>query len=176
MRFYGFPEDPGPDYDVLNFDFDRDPARMIETYVDFEACGTDLSKFQEGGGKLLVYQGLADADIVPEATRQWYDALATDMGGAGATADFARLFLVPGMSHCGIPPTGPGVAHPGFDPLPALERWVEQGVPPESIVMTKTDEAGRTEWTRPVCVYPEVAKYQGTGDIQDAASWACRAP
>ncbi len=112
LRFYGFPEDPGPDYDVANFDFDRDPARMIETYVDLEAGGTDLSEFQERGGKLLVYQGLADADIVPEATRQWYEALATDMGGAGATADFARLFLVPGMSHCGIPPTGPGVATP----------------------------------------------------------------
>jgi Tannase and feruloyl esterase len=137
-----------------------------------EASGTDLSKFKERGGKLLIYQGLADGGQAPEATRQWYEALAKDMGSDAATMEFARLFLVPGMDHCGVQ-SGPGVGHTGFDPLPALEKWVEEGVPPESIVMTKSTEDGKTEWTRPVCVYPSVAKYKGSGDLKDAASWTC---
>ena len=86
--------------------------------------------------------------------------------------DFARLFLVPGMDHCGVQ-SGPGVHHSGFDPLPALEKWVEEGVPPEAIVMTKADKDGKTEWTRPVCVHPKLATYKGSGDLKDAANWAC---
>jgi feruloyl esterase len=60
--------------------------------------------------------------------------------------------------------------------LPALEKWVEEGVPPESIVMVKTDDDGKTEWNRPVCVYPAIAKYKGSGDINDAANWTCGGP
>ena len=104
----GFAEDPGPDYDVANFDFDKDPERLVQGYADMEASGTDLSKFKERGGKLLIYHGLADAIAIPEATRQWYEALTKDMGGEAATMEFARLFMVPGMDHCGVP-SGPGV-------------------------------------------------------------------
>ena len=107
-----------------------------------------------------------------DATRQWYEALTKETGGDAATTEFARLFLIPGMDHCGVL-SNPGVDQTGFDPLPALERWVEEGVPPESIVMTKTDDAGRSEWTRPVCVYPEVAQYKGSGDLKDAVNWTC---
>jgi feruloyl esterase len=89
--------------------------------------------------------------------------------------EFARLFLVPGMDHCGVH-SNPGVGQTGFDPLPALEKWVEEGMPPESIVMTKRTESGKTEWTRPVCVYPKVATYKGSGDIKAAASWTCAGP
>ena len=145
---------------------------MVQGYADMEASGTDLSKFKERGGKLLIYQGLADGLQAPETTRQWYEALTKDMGGEAATMEFARLFMVPGMDHCGVQ-SGPGVAHTGFDPLPALEKWVEEGVPPESIVMTKSTEDGKTEWTRPVCVYPKVATYKGSGDLKDAANWTC---
>lgn len=172
LRHYSFAEDPGPDYDVADFDFDKDPERMAQGYRDLEASGTDLSKFKARDGKLLVYQGLADALQVPETTRQWYEALTKDMGGEAATTEFARLFLVPGMDHCGTQ-SGPGVHHSGFDPLPALERWVEDGVAPKSIVMTKTAEDGTTEWVRPVCVYPQVATYKGSGDLMDAANWTC---
>lgn len=107
-----------------------------------------------------------------DATRQWYEALTKETGGDAATTEFARLFLIPGMDHCGVL-SNPGVDQTGFDPLPALERWVEEGVPPESIVMTKTDDAGRSEWTRQVCVYPEVAQYKGSGDLKDAVNWTC---
>jgi Tannase and feruloyl esterase len=169
LRYLGFVEDPGPGYEV---DFDKDPERLKDGYANRTADGTDLSKFKERGGKLLIYHGLADVDVAPEATRQWYEALTKDMGGDAGTMEFARLFMVPGMSHCGIP-SGPGVADTGFDPLPALEKWVEEGVTPESIVMTKTTEDGKTEWTRPVCVYPQVAAYKGSGDLKDAANWTC---
>jgi Tannase and feruloyl esterase len=172
LRHTGFTEDPGSHYDVAHFDFDKDPELLVQGYSDMEASGTDLSKFKGRGGKLLIYQGLADVIAMPEATRQWYEALTKDMGGEAATMGFARLFMVPGMSHCGIP-SSPGVADTGFDPLPALEKWVEDGVAPESIVMTKTDDDGETEWTRPVCVYPHVATYRGSGDLKDAASWTC---
>jgi feruloyl esterase len=172
LRHYSFAEDPGRNYDVVKFDFDKDPESMIQGYAEMEASGTDLSKFKGRGGKLLIYQGLADGLQAPEATSQWYEALIKDIGGEAATMEFARLFMVPGMDHCGVQ-SGPGVAHTGFDPLPALEKWVEEGVPPESIVMTKTTEDGKTEWTRPVCVYPTVAKYKGSGDLKDAANWTC---
>jgi feruloyl esterase len=172
LRHYGFAEDPGPDYDVASFDFDKHPGSLVQGYADMEASGTDLSKFKARGGKILIYQGLAEGLQAPETTSQWYEALTKDMGGEAATMEFARLFMVPGMDHCGVQ-SGPGVAHAGFDPLPALEKWVEQGVPPESIVMIKTTEDGRTEWTRPVCVYPEVATYKGSGDLKDAANWTC---
>ena len=109
LRHYSFAEDPGPDYDVADFDFDKDPERMVQGYSDMEASGTDLSKFKARGGKLLIYQGLADGLQAPEATPQWYEALTKDMGGEAATMEFARLFLVPGMDHCGVQ-SGPGVA------------------------------------------------------------------
>jgi Tannase and feruloyl esterase len=174
LRHYSFSEDLGPDYDVTDFDFDKDPERMVQSYQDMEASGTDLSKFKGRGGKLLIYQGLADGLQPPETTRQWYGDLTKDMGGEAATMEFARLFLVPGMDHCGAQ-SGPGVADTGFDPLPVLEKWVEEGVPPESILMTKTTEDGKTEWTRPVCVYPKVAIYKGSGELKDAANWTCGA-
>jgi Tannase and feruloyl esterase len=172
LRHYSFAEDLGPDYDVADFDFDKDPQRMVQSYQDMEASGTDLSKFKERGGKLLIYQGLADGLQPPETTRQWYGDLTKDMGGEAATMEFARLFLVPGMDHCGAQ-SGPGVADTGFDPLPVLEKWVEEGVPPESILMTKSDDGGKTEWARPVCVYPKVATYKGSGELKDAANWTC---
>ena len=89
---------------------------MVQGYADMEASGTDLSKFKERGGKLLIYQGVAEGLQAPEATRQWYEALAKDTGGEAATIEFARLFMVPGMDRCGVQ-SGPGVAHAGFDPL-----------------------------------------------------------
>jgi Tannase and feruloyl esterase len=174
LRFYGFAGDPGVQYDVINFDFDKDPQVLAQTYVNREASGTDLSAFKGRGGKLLIYHGLADV-ASSDATRQWYETLTKEMGGEAATMEFARLFLVPGMDHCGVL-SGPGVDQTGFDPLPALEKWVEEGVPPESIVMTKADEDGKTEWTRPVCVYPIIAKYKGSGDLKDTASWTCAGP
>jgi len=102
------------------------------------------------------------------------------MGGPSSTTEFARLFLVPGMSHCGLANGGPGVRvvapENGFDQLPIMEKWVEEGAPPESILMTKRDKAGNTERARPVCAYPQMARFSGAGDWREAANWTCTAP
>jgi feruloyl esterase len=175
LRYHGLPEDPGPDYDIAGFDFDKDPEPVRRTAASRDADDTDLSKFKARGGKLLIYQGLGDAGVPPEAARLWYEELNKAVGSETETRGFARLFMIPGMDHCGTQ-AGPGVHHSGFDPLPALEKWVEGGVAPESIVMTKTDKDNRVEWSRPVCVYPQVARYKGSGDMKDAASWSCGTP
>lgn len=88
----------------------------------------------------------------------------------GSTADFARLFMIPGMGHCQGGP-GPSV----FDPLTALDAWATKGVAPGRIVAAHR-AAGKVDRTRPLCPYPQVARRKGTGDIDDAASFACVAP
>ena len=148
------------------FDFDQDPARLV-IGSGRDVGATDLAKFRARGGKILIWHGLADEQIPAAITQEWYEGLTKAVGGAGATRDFARLFLAPGMNHCGIAELGPGVqvarANSGFDPLPVLEKWVEDGVPPDSILMTKRDKEGRAEWARPICVYPRIARYSGSG-------------
>jgi feruloyl esterase len=94
-----------------------------------------------------------------------------------ATQEFARLFMVPGMDHCGIGTEGPGISDTGIDPLTALEQWVEEGKAPDELVATKTAASGgQTLWKRPVCAYPKVARYKGSGDASDAASFTCVEP
>jgi hypothetical protein len=100
--------------------------------------------------------------------------VAADKAAGGSVADHFRLFVIPGMDHCGIPAqAGPGITEAGFDPLTALEKWVEDGVAPDSMLATKTDKDGRVLWTRPLCAFPRKATYSGTGDIKDAGSYRC---
>jgi feruloyl esterase len=89
----------------------------------------------------------------------------------GDTSQFYRLFMVPGMGHCGGGP-GPNSA----DYLTALENWVEKGIAPDSIVATHTTSTGVVDRTRPLCTYPKVARYKGTGGFDDAANFACVNP
>jgi feruloyl esterase len=81
-------------------------------------------------------------------------------------SNWMRLFMVPGMGHCG---GGPGVN--GFDQIGTLEKWVEKGVAPDTIMGT-----GAQGMTRPLCAYPQAAEYKGTGDLKDGANWSCKAP
>ena len=92
------------------------------------------------------------------------------MGGASSTTDFLRLFMVPGMGHC-APAGGPS----NFDALGALEAWVERGVAPEAIIASRTTN-GSVDRTRPLCPYPQVARWKGTGSSDDAVNFACVAP
>lgn len=97
------------------------------------------------------------------------------MGGEAGTQEFLRLFMVPGMDHCGIQ-AGPGIRDTGMDPLAALEDWVENDRPPASLLVTKRDPASTVEWTRPLCPFPQVARYNGRGNVNDAASFRCVRP
>jgi feruloyl esterase len=164
---YLVPVKPDPQYDIAQFNFDRDLARLDNIHRTLDATDTDLSGFQKRGGKLLMYFGWADPALNPMMGVEYYEAV-TERMGAG-TKNFFRLFMAPGMYHCGGGP-GPNA----FDTLSALSGWVEQGKAPDSLLATKAD-AGKVVRTRPLCPYPQVAKYSGTGSIDDAASFTCAA-
>jgi feruloyl esterase len=187
LRYMAFEPDAGASYRVVDFDFDRDPPRlatMAEVYnaATFEpgkpggVSARDLSAFRGRGGKLLLYHGWGDPLVTPQLTVDYYEAVARAAGGVDHARNFARLFMVPGMDHCGINTDGPGIADTGIDPLAALEAWVERGQPPESLLTTKTDATGQTLWRRPVCAYPQTARYDGSGDPSDPASFHCSGP
>jgi Tannase and feruloyl esterase len=89
--------------------------------------------------------------------------------------DFARLFLIPGMDHCGVFTNGPGIADTGVDMLGALEEWVEKGKAPDEVLATKTDGGGATLWQRPVCAWPQIATFK-SGNPKVTTSYACMTP
>ena len=169
-----------PDWNFRTFDYDGDLAFALDKVGRaLDSADPDLSRFRAGGAKLLVYHGWSDPDISPLGSIDYYESVLAATSGAvpddGATReralsetrDFFRLFLVPGMGHCR---GGPGYNH--VDPLPALERWVEEGVAPESIPAARV-EGDAVVRTRPICAYPATSKWNGAGDPDDAGSFAC---
>jgi feruloyl esterase len=147
------------------------------------ATDPDLRPFQKRGGKLIMYHGWSDAAISPVNSIQYYDSVVKKMGSG--TSDFMRLFMAPGLQHCFMGP-GPNSfgqvqlgphGDPERDVLSAVERWVESGVAPQRIIATKyvndLDPSQGVKMTRPLCPYPQVAAYNGTGVKNDAASFVC---
>ena len=175
LRYMAFPEDPGDHYSVADFDFDRDPQRMEHMGQMYNVDDPDLDAFRESGGKLLMWHSWADVAPPPMETVAYYEAVEEHVGSRRTTQNFFRLFMVPGMDHCGIG-EGPGITQNGFDPLTALERWVEQDEAPTYLLTTKTDSTGGVQWTRPICPYPQRAVYKGEGDPDEAASFECGIP
>jgi feruloyl esterase len=153
-----------PNFDWQKFDLDRDMKFLDEKIGYVDAVNPDLRKFKSSGGKLLLYHGWSDTAITAETTTWYYDSVLDKMGKN--QSDWMRLFMVPGMAHCG---GGPGVNT--FDQIGTLEKWVEKGQAPETILGT-----GAQGMTRPLCPYPQFAEYKGTGDLKDGANWACKAP
>ena len=129
-----FPNDPGALYDPREFDFDRDPPRLAAMAEVYNADSTDLSAFVEAGGRMIVWHGWADALVTPMKTVEWHEALAGAMGGEEARDETVRLFMIPGMDHCGLQPGPDGVSQADLDPLTAIEAWVEQGRAPETVM------------------------------------------
>lgn len=152
-----------PGFDPLTFDFDRDLAATHETAAINDAVSTLHSTFAQHGGKLIVYHGLSDQAMWAGALLNWYTAL-TPRGEQGPQ-DYARLFLVPGMTHC-----GGGQSTDRFDMLSAIQDWVEQGKAPDRVLATGRAFPGVS---RPLCPYPQEAYYDG-GDVNDAKSFSCR--
>ena len=147
----------------------------------FNAIDPDLKAFARRGGKLIIYHGWSDAALPPVGSINYYNSVEEALG-PGKPSYFMRLFMVPGMQHCG---GGPGANSFGefaaagdadHDLSLALERWVEKGIPPDKLIATKfaddKPEKGAA-MTRPLCPYPEAATYTGTGDINDAANFEC---
>ncbi len=124
----------------------------------------DLSAYRDRGGKLVLWHGWSDQLIYPEGTIEYYSRVQKQMGN---TSQFARLFLAPGVGHCG---GGPGPQPDGqFD---SVVRWVEQGTAPDTLNAVLRDRTGIVR-TRPLCQFPLVAKYKGAGSTDDAANFAC---
>jgi feruloyl esterase len=150
--------------DWHNFDLDRDMKVLDEKIGYVDSVNPDIKKYKSSGGKLLITHGWSDTTITPETTIWYYNSVLDKMGKN--QSDWMRLFMVPGMAHCG---GGPGVN--SFDSIGALEKWVEKGVAPEQMT-----GMGSNGMTRPLCPYPQYAEYKGTGDLKDGANWACKAP
>jgi feruloyl esterase len=130
----------------------------------------DLTSFRDHGGKVIIWHGWADQLISSEGTVDYYKRVQETMGGARKTSEFARLFMAPGVGHCG---GGSGPAP--YGQLDALVSWVEEGKPPETLPAARRDQVGAITRSRPLCPYPLVARYKGTGSTDDAASFVCSA-
>jgi feruloyl esterase len=175
---------PASAVNFANFDFHR----AVDTVDDqlaavLNANSTDLGEFREHGGKLLMYHGWADPLIPSQSSINYFNALVAN-GRSGLqqasfgngnpalqrTQSYARLFMAPGMYHCSGGP-GPNA----FDALTPLVTWVEAGVAPETITATKfvADTPPAVQMTRPLCVFPKVAKYNGSGSASIAANFTC---
>jgi len=170
-----------PNWDPMTFNLENDLALALKNGGFIEASDSNLAKFKARGGKLLLYHGWADPGPAPENTINYYEAVNRTLGGK--QDDWMRLFLMPGVGHC-----GGGVGPDQADFLGAIERWREQGVAPGQIIATRSvgrggqpsspDASGapRTPMSRPLCSYPQVARFNGSGSTDDAISFTCVAP
>ncbi len=152
-----------PDFDPLRFDFDRDLGTIAETAAINDAVATLHSTFAGHGGKMIVYHGLSDQAMWTGALTQWYEKL-TPRDSQGPQS-WARLFLVPGMTHC-----GGGQSTDQFDMLTSIQQWVEKGQAPDRVVASGKAFPGKT---RPLCPYPKVARFD-SGNPDNQESFSCR--
>ena len=173
------------DWDYRTFDF-ADAANLAasKTAAALDAVDPNLSEFMNRGGKLIMYHGWNDPAIPPLNTINYFESVQARLGSRD-TESFMRLFLAPGMGHCGNGP-GPNAFGQGGPPGPddpehniyrALEQWVERGLAPDRLTATKYNDdrnaAQGIKMTRPLCAYPMVPKYKGSGDPNKATSFSC---
>lgn len=171
VKYLAFQDNPPLSFTLNDIAFDRatfDRVRRLAGFYD--AINPDLTAFRKAGGKLILWHGWADQAIPPDGTVAYYQALQDRMGGLAATQRFARLFMFPGVLHC-----GGGTAPNTFDLLTPLMNWVENRTAPAKVVATRS-EGGTVVRSRPVFPYPLVARYTGTGSIDDAANFTAVRP
>jgi hypothetical protein len=129
----------------------------------------DLSAFRDRGGKIVLWHGWSDQLIYPEGTIDYFGRVQKQMGGPEQAARFIRLFMAPGVAHCG---GGTGPAPSGqFD---AVLKWVEDGQAPETLSAARRDQSGQVTRSRPLCRFPLVARYSGKGSTDLAENFTCR--
>jgi len=166
---------------MLNYDLDAYYASLFNTttafpvsaYDQLQADSTDLSQFKSNNGKMIIYQPQSGGPFSPLAMVDWYQKLNVANGGTpvdyGKTQAFSRLFMIPGMQHCG---GGPSTA--SIDPFAAVVAWVEQGSAPDTLLGTAGNNTPWPGRTRPLCPFPKTTTYNGSGSIEDAANFSCK--
>ena len=168
---YKFVVFKNPDWDFRTLDFDRDLelADRIDRDFGLNANDPNLEAFAARGGKILMYHGWNDQLISPANSINYLTSVESAIGGPANAAEVIRLFMVPGMTHCA---GGDGTS--SFDMLKALEQWVEERQPPVRIIASRFENEKPVR-TRPLCPYPQVARYAGTGSTDEAANFSCQA-
>jgi len=167
MRYLVF-NPPKADYDYRTFDFDRD-IHLLDGWSKLaDAKNPDLAQFRKRGGKLLMTYGWADSILQPLMGVHYYEDAVAKNGSN--TTEFFRLFMVPGMAHC-----GGGIGTDRHDSMTAMVNWVEKGKAPASMMGSRVVN-NQVVRTRPLCPYPQVARYSGQGSIDEAANFRCVGP
>lgn len=157
-----------PNWDYKTFNFETQIEQMLKAGGAMDALDTDLKPFFDRGGKIVSYHGWSDPQISPASTVQYYQGVLDKMGGAAKVHANYRLFMVPGMNHC-----GGGTGTDQWDKLTVLENWVEKNQAPDQVVASRV-VGGQVQRTRPLCPYPQTATYKGTGSTDDAANFVCK--
>jgi len=169
LRYLAYPE-PRPDLNYRDFNWDTDPliiAKQAALYDPVPPGGRpDLTAFEKRGGKLIAYHGWADPGVPPAGLLDYYAKVTGAQGGIPKVKTWFRVFMVPGMFHC-----FGGDAPNTFDLLTAVVAWVEKGTAPDGIIATQRNDDNSVKRTRPLFAYPSVARYNGRGDVNDAANW-----
>jgi feruloyl esterase len=166
FRFLVF-NDPG--WEIQKFNVDADLARAEQTDDNtINALEPDLKAFIDRGGKLIQYHGWSDPQISPGNSTQYFTRVLDVVGGAAKARPAYRLFMAPGMGHC-----GGGEGPNAFDMVAALEQWVEHGAAPDRIIASHATN-GVVDRTRPLCPFPQVAVYKGMGSTDEAANFECK--
>ena len=157
-----------PKWNYLTLDFDKDVA-LADKLDDglLNATDPNLKAFFSHGGKLLMYHGWNDQLITPLNSVNYYNSVVEAMGGAAKIKDSYRLFMAPGMNHCG---GGDGPSR--IDPVTSIDDWVMNGKAPDQMLADHLT-ANKVDRSRPLCPYPQVAKYKGTGSIDEAGNFVC---
>ena len=166
--FFKYMATPGSEIDYKSFDPTRDIAKLEPLARLMNALDPDLTRFKARGGKILQSWGFAEPALNPLMGINYYDSVKGKMGPS--TTDFYRMFMIPGGFHC-----GGGVGITDIDTLTPLVNWVEHGLAPDRIVGERRLN-GKTLRTRPICPYPQMEKYNGTGSIDEAANFVCAVP